>query len=148
MPGSPNDMPAEGGDAALTRRSLTGGARVFLSERKRGLPYPAGLRSRVISAVQAGISCQRAAAQYGVSKSAVGKWVLRFRRTGSVAAKARGGDRVARLKAERNWMLAKIAAEPALTLTELHRELCARGVRVGYASIKRALKKEKIELGK
>jgi len=74
--------------------------------------------------------------------------VLRFRRTGSVAAKAMGGDRVARLKAERNWMLAKIAAEPALTLTELHRELCARGVRVGYASIKRALKKEKIELGK
>ena len=57
-----------------------------------------------------------------------------------------GGDRFARLKDERDWMLARIAAEPGVTLAELHQELCARGVRVGYLSVRRLLKKEKVEL--
>jgi transposase len=58
-----------------------------------------------------------------------------------------GGDRFSRLKDERDWMLARIAAEPGMTLAELHQELCERGVRVGYLSLKRFLKKEKMELG-
>ena len=117
----------------------------YPSKRKKGLPYSADLRSRVISAVQAGISCQTAAAQYGVSKSAVGKWTLRFRRTGSVVAKPMGGNRLSRLKSEYDWISARIAAEPDLTPAELHRELCARGVRVGYPSVRRFLKKEKMK---
>ena len=115
---------------------------------KRGLPYSVDLRFQVISAVQAGVSCQRVAAQYGLSKSAVGKWVLRFRRTGSIAAKPMGGNRFSRLRKEHDWMVARFAAEPGLTLVELHQELCARGVRVGYLSVKRYLKKEKIECDK
>jgi transposase len=58
-----------------------------------------------------------------------------------------GGDRFSRLKDEREWILARIAAEPGMTSAELHQELCARGVRVGYLSVRRFLKKEKIELG-
>ena len=97
--------------------------------------------------MQAGSSCREVAAQYGLNQSTVGKWVLRFRRTGGVEAKPMGGDRFSRLKDERDWMLARIAAEPGMTLAELHQELCARGVRVGYLSIRRFLKKEKVELG-
>jgi transposase len=43
-------------------------------------------------------------------------------------------------------MLARIAAEAGMTLAELHQELCARDVRVGYLSVRRFLKNEKIEL--
>jgi transposase len=86
-------------------------------ERKRGLPHSADLRARVISAVQAGASCREVAAQYGLNKSTVGKWVLRFRRTGGVEAKPMGGDRFFRLKDERDWMLARIPAEPGMTLS-------------------------------
>jgi transposase len=114
---------------------------------KRGLPYSTELRARAISAVYAGASVQEVAAQYGLSKSTVGKWVLRFRRTGGVVAKPMGGDRFSRLKDERDWMLTRIAAAPGMTLAELHQELCERGVRVGYLSLKRFLKKEKMELG-
>jgi transposase len=139
----------------LTRRAF--GARAYRSilemkqtaansKRKRGLPHSADLRARVISAVQAGASCRDVAAQYDLSKSTVGKWVLRFRQTGGVEAKPMGGDRFARLKDERDWMLARIAAKPGMTLTELHQELCARGVRFGYLSVRRFLKKEKVEL--
>ena len=49
---------------------------------------------------------------------------------------------------EHDWIVARFAAEPGLTLVELHQELCARGVRVGYLSVKRYLKKEKIECDK
>jgi transposase len=114
---------------------------------KRGLPYSADLRSQVISAVQAGVSCQSVAAHYGLSKSVVGKWVLRFRKTGSVSAKPMGGTRFSRLREEHDWIVARIAAEPGLTLAELHQDLSGRGVRVGFLSLKRYLKKEKIECG-
>jgi putative transposase len=113
--------------------------------RKKGIPYAADLRSQVISAVQAGLSSREAAARYGLSKSAVGKWVLRFRRSGSVAAKSTGGDSFSPLKRERDWMLSRIATRPDLTPVELHQELSARGVRVGYLSVKRFLKREKLE---
>ena len=116
------------------------------TRRKNGIPYAADLRSQVISAVQAGLSSREAAARYGLSKSAVGKWVLRFRRSGSVAAKPTGGDSFSPLKRERDWMLSRIATRPDLTPVELHQELSARGVRVGYLSVKRFLKREKLEL--
>jgi transposase len=55
-----------------------------------------------------------------------------------------GGDRRSRLKSERDWLLRRIAAEPRLTPAELHKELCARGIQVGYLTVRRFVKKEKI----
>jgi transposase len=132
---SRNRLPATRGDARPARASPGNELVRHLDKYKRGLPYSADLRARAISAVQAGVSCRRVAAQYGLSKSTVGKWVLQFCRTGSVAAKPMGGNRFSRLKDEHNWIVARIAAEPGLTLAELHQELCARGVRVGYLSV-------------
>jgi transposase len=131
---SKNRLPAA--SDARPKRASPGDELVrHLCKYKKGLPYSADLRARVISAVRAGVSCRRVAAQYGLSKSTVGKWVLQFCRTGSVAAKPMGGNRFSRLRDERDWIVARIAAEPGLTPAELHQELCARGVRVGYLSV-------------
>ena len=110
---------------------------------KTGSPYSAELRSRVIAAVEAGASYRQAAAQYGVSASTIVKWVQQFRQTGRVAAKPMGGDRRSRLKDERDWLLRRIAADPTLTPADLHQELCARGIQVGYLTVRRFIKREK-----
>jgi transposase len=110
---------------------------------KTGSPYSAELRSRVIAAVEGGASYRQAAARYGVSASTIVKWTQHFRQTGSVAAKPMGGDRRSRLKDERDWLLRRIAADPKLTPADLHQELCARGIQVGYLTVRRFIKREK-----
>jgi transposase len=111
---------------------------------KTGQPYSEELRSRVIAAVEEGASYRQVAGRFGVSSSAAVKWVHRFRQTGSIAAKPMGGDRRSRLKGERDWLLRRIASEPRLTPAELRKELCARGIQVGYLTVRRFVKKEKI----
>jgi transposase len=113
---------------------------------KTGRPYSEELRSSVVAAVEKGASIRKAAEQYGVSPSVVVKWTHRFRQTGSVAAKPMGGDRRSRLKDEREWLLRLIAAKPGVTMAELHEELCARGIQVGYLTVRRFIRKEKINL--
>ena len=76
------------------------------------------------------------------------RWAQRFRRTGSVAAKPMGGERNSRLKDERDWLLARIAAAPDLPLHDIRHELAARNVRVGYGTIWRFFAKEKITFKK
>jgi transposase len=56
-------------------------------------PYSQDLRERVVRTVEAGVSCREAAAIFEVSPSSAIKWVARWRRTGSVAAKPMGGKR-------------------------------------------------------
>jgi transposase len=115
---------------------------------KTGRPHPEDLRSRVVAAIEAGASYREAAARFGVSGSAAVKWVQRFRQTGSTAAKPMGGDRRSRLKSERDWLLRRIAAEPGVTPAELHKELCARGIQVGYLTVSRFVKKQRTQLKK
>ena len=51
-----------------------------------GRPYSLDLRERVVAAVEkGGLSCNRAAAQFGLGISTVINWVRRVRETGSVA---------------------------------------------------------------
>ena len=113
-----------------------------------GRPYPEELRSRVIVAVEEGASYREAAARYGVSASAAVKWARHFRQTGSSAAKPMGGDRRSRLKSEREWLLGRITANPELTPAELHKELSARGIQVGYLTVRRFIKREILDLKK
>ncbi len=98
-------------------------------------PYSEDLRTRVVSAVVAGASCRDAAQRFSIGVSSVVRWAQRFRRTGSVAAKPMGGKRNSRLKDERDWLLARVAASPDLPLHDIRRELAARNVRVGYGTI-------------
>jgi transposase len=61
---------------------------------------------------------------------------------------ADGRERNSRLKDERDWLLARIAAAADLPLHDIRRELAARNVRVGYGTIWRFFAKEKITFRK
>jgi transposase len=111
-------------------------------------PYSEDLRTRVVAAVGAGASCREAARQFSISVSSVVRWAQRFRQSGSIAAKPMGGERHWRLKDERNWLLALVAAAPDLPLHDIRRALAARNVHVGYGTIWRFFAKEKITFKK
>jgi transposase len=78
------------------------------------------LRERVVAAVAAGHSCRSVAKTFMVSVSSVVKWWQRRRAVGSPAALKMAGYLVAR---ERDWVLARIAEKPDLTLRALLKEL-------------------------
>jgi len=111
-------------------------------------PYSMDLRERVVGAVDGGLSRRRAASLFGVAISTVVEWVRVWRETGSVAAKAMGGDHSSRLKEERAWLLGRIEAVPDLTLQEIRTELGARGVHVGYGTVWRFFAGEGISFKK
>jgi transposase len=111
-------------------------------------PYSEDLRSRVVAAVDGGLSRRRTASLFGVGNSTVVNWVRRWRETGSFAAKAMGGDHRSRLSDERLWILDRIEATPDLTLEELRGELKQRGVIVGYGTVWRFFEREDISVKK
>jgi len=98
-------------------------------------PYSLDLRERVVAAVAAGESCRAAADRFDVSVSSVVKWAQRQRATGSAAALPMGGRRPFALASERDFVLARLAEAPDLTLRALARELSERGVVVSYFAV-------------
>jgi putative transposase len=114
---------------------------------RAGHPYSEDRRSRVVAAVEMGASYREVAARYGVSASAALKWTHRFRQTGSVAAKPMGGDRRSRLKSQREWIAGRITADPELSVAQLHADLQSRGVRVGRLTLRRFIKRERLDRG-
>ena len=72
-----------------------------------GRPYSLDLRERVVAAVEkGGLSCNRAAAQFGLGISTVINWVRRVRETGSVAPGQMGGHKPKAISGEhREWLL-------------------------------------------
>jgi transposase len=112
-------------------------------------PLSDDLRRRAVAAVEAGASRREAARRFGVGVSSVVRWVLQHRQTGSVAPKPMGGDRGSRIvDAHRTWLLARIAAEPDLTLDEMRRALAEQGLRVGYGTVWRFCAKERLTFKK
>ena len=98
-------------------------------------PYSNDLRSRVVRFVEAGHSCRETAAIFRVSVASVVKWSQRYRATGSAAAKRMGGNRPYALAGQRDWLLARIAETPDVTLRGLVAELFERGVVVSYFAV-------------
>src|SRR3546814_18156129 len=78
--------------------------------------YSIDLRERVVAAMASGLSARGAAAQFGVSVASAVRWSQRHRRTGGVAPGQLGGHRKPVLLPARDWLLARVAAEPDLTL--------------------------------
>ena len=111
-------------------------------------PFSCDLRERVVARVTAGETCRSVAATFGVSVSTVVKWSQRFRRHGTVAAARMGGRKPYALAGERNWVLARIAAKPDITLRALAAELAARGVAVSYYAVWNFLAHEGISFKK
>ena len=78
------------------------------------------LRSRLIAAVEGGMSRRAAAERFGVAVATAIRWVRTFRTTGTTAAKPKGGDRRShRIEAYRGIILAAVEAQVDLTLVEL-----------------------------
>jgi transposase len=98
-------------------------------------PYSTDLRDRVVASVTGGRTCRATAALFGVSVASVVKWSQRFRATGSAAAYKVGGRRPYALQGEREWLLARLAEQPDLTLRAIGAELAARGIKVSHFAV-------------
>lgn len=97
--------------------------------------YSSDLRERVLASLDAGRTCRETASLFGVAVSSVVKWSQRFRATGSVAAKRRGGRRPVLGETERAWLRERLATQPDLTLRALQAELAEHGVSVAYGTL-------------
>jgi transposase len=98
-------------------------------------PYSQDLRDRVVVSVAGGRSRRATAKIFSVSVATVVRWSQRFRTTGSAAALAMGGRRPHRLAGRREWLLARIADKPDLTLRAILAELAADGVKVSHGAL-------------
>lgn len=114
-----------------------------------GRAYSIDLRERVVAAVEdGGLSCRRAAAQFGVGVSTAIRWVERLRKTGSVAPGKVGGYKPRAIAGEhRAWLLARIR-ERDFTLQGLVAELAERGLKVDYRSVWTFVHDEKLSFKK
>jgi transposase len=101
-----------------------------------GKPYSMDLRERVIAAVKTGgMSCNRAAKQFGIGVSTAINWVNRVRATGSVKPGKMGGHKPKAISGEhRLWLLQRIKGGD-FTLRGLVDELAERGLKVDYRSV-------------
>jgi transposase len=78
------------------------------------------LRSRVIAAVDGGISCNAAAQRFGIAVSSAIRWVNAWRIEGRLTPLPQGGDlRSHHIEAYRDVILGAIDTEPDITLVEL-----------------------------
>ena len=104
------------------------------------------LRIRVVKFVEAGASRRAAARHFGVSESSAIRWVMLYHTTGSVSAKAMGGDRRSHLiEAHGAVLLSAIEAEPDLTLCELRDLLLAeRDFTASLETVRSFLKRHKM----
>jgi transposase len=114
-----------------------------------GKPYSMDLRERAVAAVvSGGLSCHRAAEQFGLGVNTVITWVRRLRQTGSVAPGKMGGHRPKSISGEhRTWLLRRIK-EADFTLRGLVAELAARGLKVDYRSVWEFVHAEKLSFKK
>ena len=106
--------------------------------------YSLDLRGRVIAAVRSGQSRRQVAATFGVEPSTVVKWWQRYRATGEVAAKPRGGSKVRALVEERDWVLERVAAEPHVSTRALAGELARHGRQVSHVTVWNLLRRARL----
>ena len=97
--------------------------------------YSLDLRERVAAFALAKGSANLAAQTFSVSKSTAIRWAKQLRDIGSVAIGDVGGHRPVILRNERDWLVARIAAEPHVSLRKLLSELQAKGVAVSYGAL-------------
>ena len=92
--------------------------------------YSLDLRERVVAAVEAGQSCRVAAKTFRVSVASVVRWMRSVvSAIGSPAAKPIGRTTAtSRSPRDREWVLARVAEKPDITLRALVAELSERGL--------------------
>ena len=106
------------------------------------MPHPLSndLRERVVAFVEAGHSRHEAAAHFGTSVSFAVNLMKRWRATGSVEPRPRGGFRHGKLGAHRDFILAAVATRHDITMPELAEELSkAKGVKADPSTLSKFL---------
>ena len=106
------------------------------------MPRPCSddLRMNAVKKVMAGESCRSVAKQLRAAASSVIKWVRRHSDTESAGPSRMGSRRGPKLAGCRFWILERINACPAVTLTGLQDWIGGRGVAASVASVWRFLK--------
>jgi len=90
----------------------------------------ADLRSRVISAIEDGLSTREAARRFSIGISTAGEWYRRYRKTGELTARKQGQPSRSKLDPHEDFILAMIEAQPDITLSEISEALATeRGTR-------------------
>ena len=114
-----------------------------------GKPYSDDLRERVVSAVvSGGLSCNRAAKQFGIGISTAINWVKRLRETGSVAPGQMGGHKPKSILGEHAVWLSQRIKDGDFKLRGLVGELAERGLKVDYRSVWEFVHAEKLSFKK
>jgi putative transposase len=102
-------------------------------------PYSQDLRERIVEAVEAGDSRHEVARTFGVSPSCVIKLLQQWQTTGDCRPRGFGGHKRYALADHEAEVRALVAAQPDLTVTELWREIQARGIKAGRSAVGRFL---------
>lgn len=96
------------------------------------------LRSRLLAAIEGGLSCRAAAARFGVAPSTAIRWQAQRRETGGFAPKPQGGDmRSHRIEVRAADILALWEARKDISLEELRAGLTEIGLTVSVAGLHR-----------
>jgi transposase len=99
-------------------------------------PLSFDLRSRVLAAIDAGLSRRQAAEHFGVSASSAIRWDALRRAGGDARPKPQGGDRLShRTEAHADLIHAALAEVPDITLPELKNSLARQGAQVSVAAL-------------
>lgn len=101
--------------------------------------YSEDLRSRIVDAVEGGLSCTAAAQRFGVSISCAVKLMQRVHRTGSLEPAPRGRKPFA-LAGHEVLVSGILAERPDLTLDELTEEVAQHGIEASRSAVGRFLK--------
>ena len=103
-----------------------------------GQPLSIDLRSRLLAAIDDGMSCRAAATRFGVAPSTAIRWQAQWRETGSCAPKPQGGDMRSRRVEERaEDILAIWETRKDISLEELRAGLIELGLQVSVAGLHR-----------
>ena len=110
-------------------------------------PYSLDLRERVVASIEAGASRHEAAERFDVSVSSAIRWMQRFLRFGSAAAKPSGGS-TSPLEAHAPWLLGLVAKHPDLTLDEIVVAMRREGIAGSRVAVWRFFERYKITVKK
>jgi len=104
-------------------------------------PLSEDLRTRVVGAVEGGMSRRAAAERFGISVASAVRFVKEWRQSGATKAKRQGGDqRSQRIEEHHEAIMSAIEAKPDMTLVELAEMLKSeRGASFAPSSIWRFL---------
>ena len=97
-------------------------------------PCSVDLRERVLEAVMTGASRREAAERFEISASSAVKWLQRWDKTGSIAAKPTGGS-TSPLEKHANFLLGLIAEQPDLTLDEVVAAMRGRRIKGSRSAV-------------